>query len=179
MEELFNYFVLRTLFTMLQNLRILLLLSWLAATGSCDDKDRLPQPDKLELLKDSSWLGPVETERIDLDTENNVVYQSKTDTREGNYSLYALYPDQTCLIKNLCDKTLCTGDVHNGKWSLTNNTLLIAINREDINSLADFILVEAEVAHISTTELIVENIFSSPTSSVHKRISRAKFVKYD
>ena len=143
--------------------------------SACSDDDD-GEPDKLDLLNASSWLGEVEIEELDYDSNNNLIRQEIYTLDEGLFNLIVLNDDKTALIKYQCDKTECNGNEYNGKWELIHNTLKVVINREELNALSDLIVMEGDVVQISDPELIIEVVFDAPSTSVAKRIRRLKYI---
>ncbi|TRX48002.1 hypothetical protein FNH22_29980 [Fulvivirga sp. M361] len=142
--------------------------------SSCSDDD--DEPGKLDSLNASSWLGEVEIEELDYDSNNSLIRQEIYTTDEGLFNLIVLNDDKTALIKYQCDKTECNGNEYNGKWELIHNTLKVVINREELNALSDLIVIEGDIVQISAPELIIEVVFDAPSTSVAKRVRRLKYI---
>jgi hypothetical protein len=104
-------------YTMTHHITVLTLACLSVTMSSCDRNEEVP--DKLALLNSSAWVGSVETVRIEYDEENNATNQTTEVTPEGQYRLMILNDDQTAVVKYLCDKTNCTGDVYQAKWDFT------------------------------------------------------------
>jgi hypothetical protein len=161
-------------FLLYQIIKLSLFSTILILASSCkkDDKDI----DKLVLLTNSSWLGEVKTEDFDYDANNRLINQSPYETPEGQLRLMSLSKDKKAIIKYECDKTNCGGDQYNGKWEVVDNKLKVSINREELNTLADAILIEGEILTINTSELIIEIIFLNPTASIPKKLRRITYI---
>lgn len=150
------------------------------AITSCDRDEDEEAPDTLSLLNSSTWVGPIETERIEYDEANNVTNQTTEAIPDGEYRQITLNDDRTALVKYLCDKANCTGDVYDGKWTFADNILHVTLNREqfNVNSLADWLFIEAEIFRINSEQLILERTFYVGTApNVVKNINRYKYIR--
>ncbi len=145
----------------------------LIVTSACHDDKEI---DKLALLGATSWLGSTQIENFDYDSNGKLIDQSSYSMPEGSFEIMSLYKNRVATIKYNCDRTACNGDQYKGKWELADDKLKVTINGEELGSIADAFYMEADIVHLSDSELIVQVVFFKPEPSVAKRVRRIKYI---
>lgn len=157
------------------NKPMIVLLFMAAVCWSCGHNDVNPTP--LELLNSSSWIGSTEVLTIESDLEGNVISESTYLVPDHDYKHIVLNADKTAIVTYQCTTSSCNGDKYEGKWDLTEDHLLLTLNREQFNSLADHSFIDAKLFRVNKNEMILETTTYDIASATTKIIRRAKYIR--